>query len=157
MKSTRRHMLKGLALLPGLAVPLTPTRAGTSLQPRVRFVVDRRLPGGKALAGLATAGGHDLAEPRGEIVAEFLGDKSRWLDGTAPLIGLTGYSEMVLMRDLARSAGLPMRYATRWGNADTAPLICRKLDEPTARLIASLQKAPAGQSRGGATSFLWLV
>lgn len=156
MRATRRHLLKGFALLPGLAAPLAPALAA-AIDDRTRFIVDTRLPGGKALAKLANAGGHQIAEPRGEIIAEFLGEKAGWLDGPAAMIGLTGYSEMVLMRDLARTGGRPMRYAARWGSRGAAPLINRKLDDPMTRLIASLQQAAPAQPRTQASSFLWIV
>lgn len=152
MRATRRTLLKGMTMLPLAGAPISPALAAMA---PARFVVDARLPGGRALASFARNRGHDLAEPRGEIVALFLADKAGWLADPAPLIGLTGYAELVLMRDLARTSGRPMRYAARWGGAD-APLISR-LDAPGLAFMTALHEA-AAKPRGPRTgSFLWLA
>lgn len=155
MKPTRRTLLKGLAALPLAALPAAPLLAAGGVP--ARFVTDGRLLGGRALAAFARGQGRDVTDPRGEIVALFMGRKTGWLaSGGAPIIGLTSYSDMVLMRDMARMAGRPMRYAAAWSRM--APPLFDRLDGAVARqLVTLLRTAAPARARGRASAFLWLV
>lgn len=155
MTPTRRSLLKGLAILPVAGVPLAGVVATAGREHAIRFVIDRRLPDGPALADFARRRGHALADPQGEIVALFLGAKAGWLKEQGMLIGLTGYSEMVLMRDLLRSVGRSMRYAAAF-NDGNAPLADR-LEGRAAALVTALHAAPPSGPPRRSGSFLWLV
>lgn len=112
MTPNRRTLIKGFA-----ALPLAGLVNGAAAAGGMRFVVDMRMPSAPALEARARSRGYELVDPRGEIVALFLGQGAGWLASGTPLIGLTGYSDMHLMRDIARSAGRSLRQVA----ARTAP------------------------------------
>jgi hypothetical protein len=65
----------------------------------------------------ARAGGHTLADPQGEVVALLLAPHGRWLSANGMIVGLTGYSDFVLARDVLRGTSRPVRHAvspTAW-------------------------------------------
>jgi hypothetical protein len=154
MRSDRRTLLKGLAVLPLAGVPMAGFLTSKVARARtIRFIADTRLPGAAALAATALRQGHAVADPRGEIVAHALAQGPDWLRADGPIIGLTSYTDMMLMRDLARAGGRPMRYAAlATGNA--LPLVDR-LEGPEAAFVAALRDAPVRTGR--ASAFLWLV
>ncbi|MCW3834441.1 hypothetical protein ACFQ1E_04800 [Sphingomonas canadensis] len=154
MSADRRTLLKALSALPlaGLAGAGVPGAA--SAQDAIRIVADRRLPGVAALASAARRGGHAVSDPGGEIVAHVLAQGAGWLRSGGPVMGLTSYTDMMLMRDLAREAGRPMRFAAAWNGGGAAPLADRGA-EAQAALIAMVRRRPP--PAGTASVFLWLV
>lgn len=109
MTPNRRTLIKGFA-----ALPLAGLVNGAAHAGGMRFVVDMRMPSARTLVVHAHDQGYELVDPRGEIVALFLGRGAGWFASGTPLVGLTAYSDMHLMRDIARSAGRSLRHvATR--------------------------------------------
>ena len=153
MRVDRSRLLAGLAALPVIGAPaaalLRPDVADASA---LRLVADTRLPGAQALATAAREQGLPFVDPRGEIVAHFLGEGAGWLRAPGPIIGLTSYTDMMLMRDVAGQAGRSLRYAAARGQAQ--PLVDR-LEPAQAKFVASLRDAPV--SRRQARAFIWLV
>lgn len=154
MRADRRTLIKGLGLLPLAAMPAAvEVHARGAPADAIRFIADTRLPAARALAAAARRAGHEVGDPQGEIVAHVLGQGADWLAAPGPIIGLTSYTDMMLMRDLARGAGRPMRYAgaTR---RKAQPLIDR-LDGAEAGFLTAIARAPSPIGQAGA--FLWLV
>lgn len=153
MRIDRRRLLQGLAVLPVLGAP-----AAALLQPRLRdgaaprFIADARMPGARALAATARGQGLAFADPQGEIVTYFLGEGAAWLRTPGPIVGLTSYTDMMLMRDLARQAGRLLHHAAIDDRAGTPG---DGLGPAQARLVATLRDAPA--ARGQPRAFVWLV
>ena len=153
MRMDRRRLLTGLAMLPVIGAPAAGLLGpGAANGNDLRLVADARLPGGRALAAVVREQGFPFIDPRGEIIAHFLGEGADWLRGPGPIIGLTSYTDMMLMRDVARQAGRPLRYAAARGRAQ--PLVDR-LDPAQSSFVASLRDAPV--SRRQARAFIWLV
>jgi hypothetical protein len=149
----RRRLLTGLAMLPVIGVPAAGlSRPDMADGSDLRLVADTRLPGARALAAAAREQGLPFIDPRGEIVAHFLGEGADWLRASGPIVGLTSYTDMMLMRDVAREAGRSLRYAAARGQA--RPLVDR-LEPGQSKFVASLRDAPV--SRGQARAFIWLV
>ena len=150
MRVDRRRLLAGLAALPVIGAPAAAlVRPGMADSGALRLVADTRLPGADALAAAARAQGLPFVDPRGEIIAHFLGEGAGWLRASGPIVGLTSYTDMMLMRDVARQAGRPLRYAAASGQAQ--PLVDR-LEPAQARFVAGLRDAPV--SRGQARAFI---
>lgn len=146
----RREILKGSL---GLSLAGLGPVPALALQPGMapRFVIDPRLPEAAALRRLAAAGGHPQADPAGEIVALLLADP-RWLAPATTLVGLTGYVDAMLARDLLRSHGRALRELRELG--------------PGARIGTNApQQGPGGALLGpaasgprrGPTAFLWIA
>ncbi|MBN8818493.1 MAG: hypothetical protein J0I80_07220 [Sphingomonas sp.] len=154
MTPDRRTLIKGLGLLPLATMPVAGgLKARGAPAGALRFVADERLPGARALAVAARRAGHEVGDPQGEIVAHVLRQGPDWLTARGPIIGLTSYTDMMLMRDLARGAGRPMRYASA-AQGKARPLIDR-LDGCEAAFLAAIARAPSRAGQAGA--FLWLV
>lgn len=154
MRSDRRTVIKGFGLLPLATMPVAGALHAAGAQAgALRFVADERLPGARALAAAARRAGHEVGDPQGEIVAHVLRQGPDWLARRGPIIGLTSYTDMMLMRDLARGAGRPMRYASAT-QRKARPLIDR-LDGGEAAFLAAIARAPSRAGQAGA--FLWLV
>jgi hypothetical protein len=153
MQTSRRNILKSLGLLPIVGAPTVGLlRSSDALGSELRFVADERMPGGRALAATAKNQGLPCIDPRGEIVLRFLGSEEEWLRASGSIIGLTSYTDMMLMSDLARQAGRSLRFAAGRGQART---LVDRLDVREASLVAAIQNTPA--SRGQASAFVWLV
>jgi hypothetical protein len=154
MTPDRRTVIKGFGLLPLAAMPTAvAVHARGASAGAIRFIADTRLPAARALAVAARRAGHDVGDPQGEIVAHVLAQGPDWLAARGPIIGLTSYTDMMLMRDLARGAGRPMRYASAT-QRKARPLIDR-LDGAEAAFVAAIAHAPSRAGQAGA--FLWLV
>jgi hypothetical protein len=154
MKADRRSLLKLLSIVPLAAVPLAGLfRAEVASADVLRFVADDRFPEGKSLAAVAQREGYAVANPGGEIVSLFLGQGASWLADDGAIVGITSYTDMMLMRDLARNAGRRMRYASAL--AGGAPALVDRLDGGEASFVASL-RSPTMQP-GKASAFLWMV
>lgn len=153
MQVDRRNLLAGLAMLPLIGIPAAGLlKASTADATGVRLVADLRFPGGQALALAAREQGLPLIDPAGEIIALFLGEGASWLRTPGPIIGLTSYTDMMLMRDVARQAGRSMHVAVADGQS--VPLRHR-LTPSQERLLTSLRDAPV--ARRQARTFIWLV
>lgn len=153
MQVDRRNLLAGLAMLPVIGIPAAGLlKAGAADASGLRLVADLHFPGGQALALAARKQGLPLIDPAGEIIALFLGEGAGWLRASGPIIGLTSYTDMMLMRDVAREAGRSMHFAAADGQS--VPLRAR-LTPSQERLLASLRDAPV--ARRQARAFIWLV
>lgn len=153
MRIDRRRLLTGLAMLPAIGVPAAGLlRPDTAEASELRLVADTRLPGAQALAKAAREQGLSFVDPRGEIIAHFLDEGADWLRASGPIIGLTSYTDMMLMRDVAREAGRLLRFAAASGQAQ--PLVDR-LEPAQSRFVTSLRDAPV--ARAQARAFIWLV
>ncbi|WP_194917457.1 hypothetical protein [Novosphingobium sp. NBM11] len=153
----RRDILKGgvtlgavgLAGLPGLASAL-------DLSGDPRFIVDGRLPEAPRLIARARAGGHTLADPQGEVVALLLAPHGRWLSANGMIVGLTGYSDFVLARDVLRGTSRPVRHAVSLNGMAQMETTLDGGNRTTRTLDALLGPAPWRENTR-ATSFLWLA
>lgn len=147
----RRDVLKGSAALAaaGLAgMAPASARPGGPL----RFIIDARLPEAARLAERARAGGHRLADPGGEIVSLLLARHADWLTGAGPIVGLTGYVDFALARDVLRSASRPIRHALALDGTAAAPGTT-----PAERALAALLGPSPRPAGARSTSFLWLA
>ena len=155
--TSRRDVLKaGMVLsLAGLAAPGTTSVAGAS----PRFLIDSRLPEAAQLRRQAAAGGHPHADPYGEIVA-LLMNQPQWLARDTVLVGLTGYVDHMLARDVLRSAGRRVRQVWQLGPSGVpapAPAANAAIGAATDRAIAALLGTSCLPTRPGATGFLWIA
>ncbi len=154
MSPDRRTLLKALSLLPMAGVPIIGLfRSEIARADTIRFIADARLPGGRTLAATARHQGHDVADPNGEIVAHFLGQGASWLKAGGSIVGVTSYTDMMLMGDLARGAQRPMRYAAALDDK-MSPLVDR-LHSAEASFVIALRTPPVRPGR--ASAFLWVV
>lgn len=151
--TTRRDLLKGGAVLSLSALVATPEN-GWAAETRPRFVIDSRLPEASHLKRHAELSGHPCADPEGEVIA-LLAGRPGWAGGSSLVIGLTGYVDYVLARDLFRSEGRRMRQVWQLGPSgkDLSDLGNGRTGGPLASLLGS----PAAPTRRGATSFLWVA
>lgn len=154
MSTDRRTLLKSLSLLPLAGIPAAGIVWGdVARADTIRFVADNRLAGGRILARVAARQGQDVADPAGEIVAYFLGQGAPWLAAGGSIVGITSYTDMMLMRDLARGAQRRMDYAAALDGK--SPPLVERLDGPQAGFVAALRTPSARPDR--ASAFLWLV
>lgn len=154
MNTDRRSLLKVLSVLPLAGLPMAGLfRSEIASAGVMRFVADERFPDGKRLAAAASREGRDVTDPRGEIVAHFLGKNANWLEGQQSIVGITSYTDMMLMGDLARSRGRRMTYAAALHGG--APALVNQLDETHAQFVTTLRSPTV--KPGQATAFLWMV
>lgn len=154
MKTDRRSLLKVLSVLPLAGLPMAGLfRSEIASAGVLRFVADERFPDGKRLAVAAIREGRDVTDPRGEIVAHFLGKNANWLESKQSIVGITSYTDMMLMRDLARSRGRKMTYAAALHGE--APALLNQLDVAHARFVTALRSPTVVP--GQASAFLWMV
>lgn len=151
--TTRRDLLKSGALLP-IAGLLAAPRDGWAAETRPRFLVDGRLPEAEHLRRHAKLSAHQCVDPKGEIIA-FLTSHPNWIADTAPVIGLTGYVDHALARDVFRTAGRRLRHVWQLGPSP-GPEPAQTSDRRRS-LLATLLGSPTAHARLGPTSFLWIA
>lgn len=151
--TTRRDLLKSGALLPLAGLLATP-HGGWAAETRPRFLVDGRLPEAQHLRRHAELAAHHYADPEGEVIA-FLSSHPDWIADAAPVIGLTGYVDHALARDVFWTAGRRLRHV--WQLGPFTGLEPALASDRRRSLLATLLGSPSAQARPGPTSFLWIA
>lgn len=158
----RRTFLKtasavgGTALLPAAAAASAHAAPGS----RPAFIVDARLPRAGELGQRAAALGHRVLDPQGEMIALLLQHEAALIGPGRHLIGLTGYADFALARDLLRLSGHPIRHAAALGGPDGQRIVIRGSARDRAVLDALFAEHPSSFAPGRvaqATSFVWLA
>lgn len=149
----RRDLLKGGILLSLAGLSTVP---GTiwAAEPRLRFLIDRRLPEARHLRRQADLGTYPHADPQGEIIALLNGNPD-WIGPGSLVIGLTGYVDYALARDVFRTAGRRMRQVWQLGPSSSCDLAPAADTSPG--FLATLLGTPSMPARPGPTSFLWVA
>lgn len=149
----RRTLLKGAALLPvGQLAGAAPIAAAGRERPR--FIIDHRLPEADHIAARARAQGCPIADPEGEIIRLLLDRRDPWLSTSGSIIGLTGWSDLMLARDALRMAGRPLLHASALRGGREERLIGHK-DGRAGRTLASLLGGEEMRRLTRTTSFVW--
>ena len=156
----RRTFLKAASAVGSAA--LLPAAAAASARPapetRPAFIVDARLPRAEALRLRATALGHRVLDPRGEMIALLLQHEAALIGPGRHLVGLTGYADFALAQDLLRASGHPIRHAVALGGRDGQRDIIRGSARDGAVIAALFARMPAEPGREAqATSFIWIA
>jgi len=149
----RRTLLKCAAVLPvSQLAGASPLTAAGRAQPR--FIIDRRLPEADRIAARARARNCRVADPEGEIIRLLLDRREPWLSVSGSIIGLTGWSDLMLAQDALRMAGRPLLHASALRDGREQRLIDRA-DSRAGRTLASLLGGEEMRRLSRITSFLW--
>jgi len=149
----RRTLLKCAAVLSASQIAGTPALMAAGRE-RLRFIVDPRLPEAGHIAARAAMQGCAVADPKGEIIHLLMDPKQAWLTSQGSIIGLTGYSDLMLARDALRMAGRPLLYISALQGEQETVLLDRQASK-AGRTIASLLASPDMQRLSSSTSFVW--
>lgn len=156
----RRTFLKtasaagGTVLLPAAAAASACAVPGS----RPALIVDARLPCADELGMRAAALGHRVLDPQGEMIALLLRHEAALIGPGRHLIGLTGYADFALARDLLRLRGHPIRHAVSLGGPGGQRAVIRGSARDGAVLEALFSGTPSALGRDArATGFIWLA
>jgi len=149
----RRTLLKGAALLPvGHLAGASPLPAAGRERPR--FIIDHRLQEADHIAARARAQGCPVADPECEIIRLLLDRRDPWLSASGAIIGLTGWSDLMLAQDALRMAGRPLLHASALRDGKEERLIGRA-DSRAGATLASLLGGEDMRRPARTTSFVW--
>jgi hypothetical protein len=152
----RRDILKAASVLGGILLigPIASARiAGGS---GFRFIVDARLPLGPRLASHAGLNRYRIVDPGGEMIHLLLDNAGTLLAQGGHIIGMTGYADFALARDLLRASGRPIRHAFVLSGAGILSTEIRG-NAREAKVLAELVQPAPPANRRQVTSFLWLA
>ncbi|MPT47563.1 MAG: hypothetical protein E2598_03975 [Sphingobium sp.] len=154
LKADRRQILKGSALLSLLgATQASPLMASAGHVP-MRFIVDRRLPEAEHIIGRARQANIPFFDPEGEIIHLLRTPDAGWLKDKGRIIGLTGYSDLMLAQDALREAGKPLLYvAALTGNKEQ--VLLDRANGKTGEALSALLFQPDGRPFARSTRFIW--
>jgi hypothetical protein len=143
----RRDILKGGVTLGRPALRACPAwRCTRSLR---RSALHRRWQtAGSPRLIAARAGGHTLADPQGEVVALLLAPHGRWLSANGMIVGLTGYSDFVLARDVLRGTSRPVRHAVSLNGMAQMETTLTAASAPPARWTLYWVRRRGAKTRG---------
>lgn len=151
----RRDILKGTAAL-GIGALAGMPRTSFAAGGGTCFIVDAGLPEAGALAVLANDGGHRIIDPRGEMIALLIGDAADLATTHNRFVGLSGYADFALARDMLRSNGRPIHHAIALDGISRKVVIGAG-DDRALSLADSLLGSNSSRPRKGVTSFLWIA
>lgn len=156
IKTSRRQILKGGALLSlaGLT-QATPLMASAGQRASTRFIVDGRLPEAPHIIARAGRMNMPVFDPEGEIIHLLRTPGAHWLEGKGRIIGLTGYSDLMLAQDALREAGQRLLYVAVL-DGECGHILLNQASGRTRETLTSLLHQPGaltGATRS--TRFIW--
>ena len=154
IQANRRNILKGGALLSLVGVTQASPLMATPAHASMRFIIDQRLPEAPHIIARAQQASLPYFDPEGEIIHLLRTPNAGWLNGKGRIIGLTGYSDLILAADALRTAGKPLHYIAAL-NGEREQVLLNRATGKTGDALAALLHQPNGQPLSRTTRFIW--
>lgn len=152
----RRHLLKTAALLPAAGIATSGGMLPGLAAEHTRYIVDHRRPQAALLAAQARAANAAMFDPSGEIIALLIDPARRWLQSTGRTIGLTGYVDFALARDVLHHARNPVTHALALSGGRMT-MVLGTPDTTAGDMLAGWAERINIVDTLRSTSFLWLA